>query len=88
MLVMRNKIKTSILLLSLIIPGFLLGQELKCNIQVVSEQIQGTNKKVFETLQGALYEFMNNRNWTNHVYTNEERIECNMLIKSPFYQPA
>jgi uncharacterized protein DUF4835 len=56
------------------------GQELRCNIQVNSSQIQGTNKQVFQTLQTALYEFMNNTAWTNHVYTNEERIECNVLI--------
>jgi len=56
------------------------SQELRCNIQVNSSQIQGTNKQVFQTLQTAIYEFMNNRAWTNHVYTNEERIECNILI--------
>ena len=56
------------------------SQELRCNIQVVSNQIQGTNKQVFQTLQTAIYEFMNNTAWTNHVYTNEERIECNILI--------
>jgi hypothetical protein len=56
------------------------AQELKCNIQVVSQQIQGTNKQVFETLQSAIYEFMNNRTWTNHVYGTEERIECNLLL--------
>ncbi len=56
------------------------SQELRCNIQVNSSQIQGTNKQVFQTLQTALYEFMNNTAWTNHVYTNEERIECNILI--------
>jgi len=51
-----------------------------CNVQVVSQQIQGSNKQVFQTLQNAIYEFMNNRVWTNHVYTMEERIECNMMI--------
>lgn len=56
------------------------GQELQCNIQVVSQQIQGTNKQVFRTLQGALFEFMNNRNWTNHVYDIDERIECNIML--------
>jgi hypothetical protein len=80
MLVIRNKTNIALLLLFLIIPGFLSGQELKCNIQINSEQVQGTNKKIFETLQSVLYEFMNNRSWTNHVFTNEERIECNMLI--------
>ncbi len=44
------------------------------------QQIQGTNVKVFETLQTALYEFMNNKKWTDHVYSMEERIECNIMI--------
>ena len=56
------------------------AQELNCNVQVVSQQVQGTNKQVFETLQNAIYEFMNNRVWTNHVYTVEERIECNFMF--------
>lgn len=49
-------------------------------MQVVSQQIQGSNKQVFQTLQNGIYEFMNNRVWTNHVYTMEERIECNIMI--------
>jgi len=58
----------------------LYSQEFRCNVQVVSQQVQGTNKQVFQTLQNAIYEFMNNRVWTDHVYTMEERIECNMMI--------
>lgn len=81
---MRN-VRILLLWVCLAFPSMLLGQELKCNIQVVSEQIQGTNKKVFETLQTALYEFMNNRNWTNHIFSNEERIECNILINIQSY---
>ncbi len=56
------------------------AQELRCNVQIVSQQIQGTNKQVFQTLQNAIYEFMNNRVWTNHVYSMEERIECNLMF--------
>ncbi len=56
------------------------SQEFRCNVQVVSQQIQGTNKQVFQTMQNAIYEFMNNRVWTNHVYTMEERIECNLMF--------
>lgn len=56
------------------------GQELKCNVQVVSSKIQGSNKQVFETLQEAIFEFMNNRVWTDHVYDTEERIECNLMF--------
>jgi hypothetical protein len=72
--------KPVILILLLLLPGYLAAQELRCNVQVVSQQIQGTNKQVFQTLQNAIYEFMNNRVWTTHVYTMEERIECNLMF--------
>jgi hypothetical protein len=49
-------------------------------VQLVSQQVQGTNKQVFQTLQTAIYEFMNNHTWTNHVYGIDERIECNFLF--------
>jgi hypothetical protein len=52
------------------------GQELRCNIQVVAPSVQGTNRNVFQTLRETIYEFMNNQQWTGHVYENSERIEC------------
>lgn len=56
------------------------SQELNCKVQVLSQQIQGTDKRVFETLQTAIYEFMNNRKWTNDAFKNNERIDCSILI--------
>ena len=56
------------------------AQELRCNIQLVTQQIQGSNKQVFRTLQTAIYEFVNNRSWTQNMYDPNERIECNILI--------
>ncbi len=58
----------------------LYSQELRCNVQVITTQIQGTNKPIFITLQRAVFEFMNNRTWTNHVFQNQERIEANIVI--------
>lgn len=58
----------------------IISQELKCNIQVSTPQIQGTNKKIYQTLNTALYEFMNNRPWTNLAFGVNERIECSILI--------
>jgi len=72
--------KTGIILLLSVLSVGLYSQELRCNVQVVSQQVQGSNKQVFQTLQNAIYEFMNNRVWTDHVYNMEERIECNMMI--------
>jgi hypothetical protein len=62
-------------------PKLSFSQEFKCNIQVTTPTIEGTNKKVFQTLNTALYEFMNNRAWTNLTFGINERIECNILIQ-------
>ena len=72
--------KIQSILITFLIPLSLFGQELKCDVQIVTQQIQGTNKQVFETLQNSIYEFMNNKVWTNHVFAPEERIECTMLF--------
>ncbi len=60
--------------------ALLKAQELNCNIQVTAPQVAGTDRAVFETLQRDLYEFVNNRQWTNYNFTMDERIEVNMLI--------
>ena len=56
------------------------GQELNCSVQVSAQRIQGSNREVFQEMQKALYEFMNNTVWTNNVYSYSERIDCNLLI--------
>jgi len=72
--------RTGLILLISLLSFSAFSQELRCNVQIVSQQIQGTNKQVFQTLQNAIYEFMNNRVWTDHVYTIDERIECNLMF--------
>ena len=56
------------------------AQELFCNVQVNASQIQTSDRKVFQTLQTAIYEFVNNTKWTDASVKNEERIECTFLI--------
>jgi hypothetical protein len=74
-------IKKSIFVSLAIIYTFnLAAQELRCNVQVTSQQIQGTNKQIFETLQRSIFEFMNNNSWTGHSFGKDEQIECNMLF--------
>lgn len=72
--------KFFILLLAFCLSTPLFAQELRCNVQIASQQIQGTNKQVFRTLQSSVYEFMNTTRWTDHVYSYDERIECTILI--------
>lgn len=75
--------KLGIILITILISysSSVVAQELRCNVSISAAQIQGANKNVFQTLQADLYEFMNNRKWTNDTYTQEERIECNIFIQ-------
>lgn len=56
------------------------AQEFNCDIRVSAQSIEGTDRRVFEALQTSLYEFMNNRKWSNINIKNQERIECSILI--------
>ncbi len=56
------------------------AQELKCDIRINSNQLSGTDKTVFQNLQTALYEFINNTKWTNITFKTAEKIECSIAI--------
>ncbi|MCD6346356.1 MAG: DUF4835 family protein [Bacteroidales bacterium] len=75
---MLNRVK--ILVFLLLLGQIVNAQELECNVSVMSQQIQGSNKQVFDTMRKALYEFVNNTKWTDHVYKDEERIRCSMMF--------
>ncbi|MFO8234173.1 MAG: DUF4835 family protein [Bacteroidales bacterium] len=60
--------------------GTAFTQELRCNVQVLASQIQGTNKEVFRTLQEEINAFMNNTIWTDDDFQANERIECKILL--------
>lgn len=56
------------------------GQEFLANVQVNSQRVEGTDKRVFETMQTVLTEFINNRRWSAYEFKPEERIECSFVI--------
>lgn len=56
------------------------AQELKCSVTINSEQIQGSNKQVYETLKTSIEEYINQNRWTNLNYSEQEKIDCSMLI--------
>jgi len=77
----NNLLKYLLLCVSVVaLSGHLQAQEFNCLIQVNSRQVQGTDTKVFETLQEELVRFVNERRWTNYTFKLEERIECSFLI--------
>jgi hypothetical protein len=70
-----------IIIISLLLSSLRINaQELNCQVQVLSQQIAGSDKSAFEALKTAIFEFMNNRKWTNESFKLEERIDCSILI--------
>lgn len=56
------------------------AQELNCTVTINSDQIEGSNKQVYETLKQGIEEYMNQNRWTNMTFAEAEKIECSMLI--------
>ena len=56
------------------------AQELNCIVNVNAQQIEGSERVVFQEMQKAIYQFVNGRKWTNDEYAIDERIDCSILI--------
>lgn len=56
------------------------AQELNCQVDVIYPQIQGVNTDIFDQMKQDIFEFMNNRRWTNDKFTIEERINCSLIL--------
>ncbi|MBP3775996.1 MAG: DUF4835 family protein [Prevotella sp.] len=68
------------LIIIILCPFSLHAQELNAKITINHAQIQGTDASVFETLQQALEQFVNERQWTDYQFQKHERINCNFNI--------
>jgi hypothetical protein len=75
--------KTKVLLIAFYIfnVGIASAQELNCNIDINYSQIQGsTNKQIFDQMKSVVVAFMNNTRWTNDAFSQQEKIQCSILI--------
>lgn len=57
------------------------AQELQARVTVNASNISSqTDRKIFQTLQAALLNFINNRKWTRETFEVNEKINCNFLL--------
>ena len=76
---MRNFFFTGMVIL--VLANQVTAQELQARISVVASRISSkVDKKIFQTLQGVLSNFLNNRKWTNDNFQPNEKIQCNFLL--------
>lgn len=67
------------ILLSLVSFGAF-SQDLNARVQIVSPKIQSTNKRIFQTLETAMKDFLNGRKWSADAILPQERIDCNFIL--------
>ncbi|HKK09236.1 MAG TPA: DUF4835 family protein [Bacteroidales bacterium] len=72
--------KIIILLFSVLLSTQVSAQELDCNVRVNSRMVEGSDKQVFNNMQKAIFEFMNNTKWTDYEFQINERVECTFLF--------
>jgi hypothetical protein len=57
------------------------SQEIQARLTVLSNKVSTqVDKKIFQTLQTALINFLNNRRWTSDAFQPNEKIQCNFLL--------
>lgn len=72
----------------LLLAGFLIlltasikAQEIQARLTVLTNKISTkVDKRIFNTLQTGLTNFINNRKWTPDAFTVNEKIQCNFLL--------
>lgn len=77
---MLKRLCTITALIILIVQG-VQAQELQAKVTINSSRINSqTDKKIFQTLQSALNNFLNSRKWTKETFQPSEKIVCNFLL--------
>ncbi len=69
-----------LLILVLFSGGLLRAQELNASVNILLPQQVNSPPELFQTMDNAITEFLNNRKWSKDNWTSEERIECSFQI--------
>lgn len=56
------------------------AQELNCTVEVNSQQVEGTNKNVFDALQEGISTYMNETKFSNAIFSPNEKVECRLFL--------
>ena len=56
------------------------AQELLFDVRVNAENIETSDKQIFQDMERNITEFLNQTNWTDLEYKQQEKIKCNFII--------
>ncbi len=60
--------------------GIVYGQEMNYRVQISTPGMHDQDRQIMQTLRSEIYDFINNRSWTDHQFNPNERIEGSILI--------
>ena len=56
------------------------AQDLNARVRILTPKIQVSNKRIFQTLETAMKDFLNGRKWSADNIQPQERIACNFVL--------
>ena len=77
-------INRSILYLMLVIFPNIHGQELNCEVSIITDaklEVTTTEQEALKQLKEVIFDFMNTTQWTKDKFKIEERINCNLQLQ-------
>lgn len=76
----KGIVRFGLALISALMPVALAAQELNCTVEVNSQKIEGSSKSVFQTLQEAMTEYMNETKFSKATFGNNEKLDCRLFL--------
>lgn len=73
-------LRNILLFISFTVTASVAAQELNCKVEINTDQVEGTNKQVFTTLQEAMNDYMNTNVFTNNQFSANEKIDCRLFF--------
>lgn len=70
----------ALVVLSAIVTQPVHAQELNARVQILSPQVQNTNKRVLDVLEKTVSDFLNRTSWSDRTVASQERIDCSFVI--------
>lgn len=66
------------------------AQEINCDVSVIAPTLASSpaNTEIMEALRNSVFEFVNSKQWTDDVYTEEEKIDMSILINIKTYSSS
>lgn len=77
---MKGIVRFGLVLIMALIPVLVKAQELNCTVEVNAQKIEGGSKSVFQALQEAMTEYMNETKFSNATFANNEKIDCRLYL--------